>query len=47
MYAKSLGLNNVTVALFVPVDNNDAIAKLSIEHETDGVKVTVVAIAWT
>ena len=47
VYAKSLGLNNVTVALFVPVDNNDVIAKLSGEHETDGVKVTVVAIAWT
>ena len=46
-YAKSLGLKNVTVALFVPVDNNDVIEKLSVEHETDGVKVTVAAIPWT
>jgi hypothetical protein len=27
-YTKSLGLDNMTVVLFVPVDNNDVIEKL-------------------
>ena len=31
--AMSLGLDNVTIALFVPVDNNDVIAKLSGEPQ--------------
>ena len=46
-YVKSLGLDNMIVDLFVPVDNSNVIEKLSCEHETGGVKVTVVAIAWT
>jgi hypothetical protein len=46
-YARSLNLNSVTLALFVPVDDEAVLAKLSGEHQSDGVTVTVVAIGWT
>jgi len=46
-YARSLNLNSVTLALFVPVDDEAVLAKLSGEHQNDGVTVTVVAIGWT
>ncbi|MCK4486114.1 MAG: hypothetical protein KAU38_05045, partial [Desulfobacterales bacterium] len=46
-YARSLGLDGVTLALFVPVEDEDVIEKLSGEQVIDGVRVTVVAIAWT
>jgi hypothetical protein len=46
-YACSLNLNSVTLALFVPVDDEAVLAKLSGEHQSDGVTVTVVAIGWT
>jgi hypothetical protein len=46
-YASSLNLNSVTLALFVPVDDETILAKLSEEHQFDLVTVTVVAIGWT
>jgi hypothetical protein len=46
-YASSLNLNLVTLALFVPVDDETVLAKLSGEHQSNGVTVTVVAIGWT
>ncbi len=46
-YAKNLGLDNVTLALFVPVDDEDVMEKLSVEQVIDGVRVTVIAISWT
>jgi hypothetical protein len=46
-YARSLNLNSVTLALFVPVDDEAVLAKLSGEHQSNGVTVTVVAIGWT
>ena len=46
-YARSLNLNSVTLALFVPVDDKAVLAKLSGENQSDDVTVTVVAIGWT
>jgi len=46
-YARSLNLNSVTLALFVPLDDEAVLAKLSGEHQSNGVTVTVVAIGWT
>jgi hypothetical protein len=46
-YARSLNLNSVTLALFVPVDDETVLAKLSGEYQSNGVTVTVVAIGWT
>lgn len=45
-YALELGLDRVTVALFVPVTDETVLAKLSGETETEGVLVTVAAIGW-
>jgi hypothetical protein len=45
--AGSLNLNSVTLALFVPVDDESVLAKLSGGSHLDGVTVTVVAIGWT
>ncbi len=45
-YAKSLGLDRVTVALFVPVTDEAVLAKLSGEGDVGGVRVAVVAIGW-
>jgi hypothetical protein len=46
-YAGSLGLNSVTLALFVPVDDETILEKLSSRTERNGVTVDVVAIGWT
>ncbi len=46
-YASKLGLNDITLALFVPVDDESILAKLSGEHDVDGVRVVVTAIGWT
>jgi hypothetical protein len=46
-YARSLNLCSVTLALFVPVDDEAILAKLSGENQNDGAIVTVVAIGWT
>jgi hypothetical protein len=46
-YARNLNLNSVTLALFVPVDDEAVLAKLSGEHQNEGVTVTVMAIGWT
>jgi hypothetical protein len=46
-YADSLGLTAVTLALFVPVEDDTILEKLSGQTTHGGVKVDVVAIGWT
>lgn len=45
-YAKSLSLGRVTIALFIPMEHEEALKRLSDETDIDGVKVSVVAIGW-
>ena len=45
-YAKSLGLNSVTLALFVPVEDEIILNKLSVQTTIDTVLVLMVAIGW-
>ena len=46
-YAKSLGLANVTLALFVPLLQEEIPSKLGGEHEFDGVRVVTVPLGFT
>ena len=46
LYAKSLDVDAVTVALFVPVENEDVLQKISGNEKIDGVRGTVEAIGW-
>ncbi len=45
-YAALLNLNAVTLVLFIPVEDETVLKKLSDMQEIDGVKVTVEAIGW-
>ena len=45
-YAAKLGLNCVTVAVFVPTDDENILNQLSGGTDIDGVRVTVSAISW-
>ena len=45
-YGKSLGLDEVTLAVFVPTGDEEVLAALSGEEEIDGVTVRTVAIGW-
>ncbi|EDN70262.1 conserved hypothetical protein [Beggiatoa sp. PS] len=45
-YANSLGIDNVTIALFIPVLEETILEKLSTQQIIDGVDVNVVAIGW-
>lgn len=45
-YAASLGLDRVTLAVFVPTKDEDALQQLSSETTVEGVQVIVVAIGW-
>ncbi len=45
--AKSLGFDNVTLAMFVTVVDDAKLEKLSGEEMIDGVRMTVVEIGWT
>ncbi len=45
-YAKQMTLNTVTLALFVPVEDEDVLERLSGEEVIDGAKVFVTAIGW-
>lgn len=45
-YAKSLGLGSVTMAVFVPVEDEDVLKELSNTEMCDQVQVTTVAIGW-
>jgi len=45
-YVAQTGLAEVTVALFVPMEDEEVLEKLSGEERIDGVRVTVVAIGW-
>jgi len=43
-YAAKLGLKSVTLAVFVPVEDEDVLKQLSGQTITDGIEVTVSAI---
>ncbi len=45
-YAKDLGFDNVTMALFIPIEEETVLEKLSEIEMIDGVQVTVIAIGW-
>jgi hypothetical protein len=45
-YASSLQLDAVTLAMFIPVEDETVLEKLSRQETIDGVRVTVVAIGW-
>lgn len=45
-YAKKLGLETVTLAVFVPMEDEAVPEAVSRGAEIDGVKVVVVAIGW-
>jgi hypothetical protein len=45
-YAKSLGLDAITMAVFVPVLDEAVLAELSGSETVDGIEVTAVAIGW-
>lgn len=45
-YAKRLGLTQVTLAVFVPVEDEAVLQALSVTETVDDVVVTVVAIGW-
>ena len=45
-YAKSLGLDTITMAVSVPVLDEAVLAELSGSETVDGIEVTVVAIGW-
>jgi hypothetical protein len=45
-YAKNLGIDSVTVALFIPVLEETILEKLSTQKMIQGVEVTVIAIGW-
>ncbi len=45
-YANSLGLHAVTLAMFMPVEDEMVLEKLSGEITIDAIHVHVVAIGW-
>ncbi len=45
-YARNLGYDRVTMAVFIPMEDETVLAKLSGETVLEGVQVTVVAIGW-
>ncbi len=45
-YAKQIGLNAVTISLFVPVEDEEILAQLSGEDVIENVNVSVCAIGW-
>jgi hypothetical protein len=45
-YAEQLKLSEITIAMFVPVDDEDVLKELSGEEVIDAVKITVVSIGW-
>jgi len=46
-YAKRLGVDGVTLATFVPIDEEAVLQELSVTETIAGVVVNVVAIGWT
>ncbi|MCP4402899.1 MAG: hypothetical protein GY801_37055 [bacterium] len=45
-YAKELQFDAVTIAVFLPLDDQSVLDTLSVTEEIDGIRVTVVAIGW-
>ncbi|MCE7982211.1 MAG: hypothetical protein DYG89_13530 [Caldilinea sp. CFX5] len=46
-YAQRLGFDRVTMAVFVPIEDESVLEKLSVAETINSVAVTVVAIGWT
>lgn len=46
-YAKKLGLDRVALVMFLTIEDEHVLEKLSGEEIIDGVRVTVTAIGWT
>jgi hypothetical protein len=47
VYARKLSLASITLAVFVPLDDETILDQLSGTNETEGVRVHVTAIGWT
>lgn len=45
-YAKRLGFDSVTMAVFVPIEDEAILERLSLSESVNGVMVNVVAIGW-
>ena len=45
-YAQRLGFDQVTMAVFVPIEDETVLEKLSVHETVDGVTVSVAAIGW-
>ncbi len=45
-YAKSVNLAEVTLATFLPAEDDAALEQFSVTENIDGVNVTVAAIGW-
>ncbi|MFP4419217.1 MAG: AAA-like domain-containing protein [Desulfococcaceae bacterium] len=45
-YAKKLNLTSITLAVFVPVEDEDVLGQISGEELVGGVRVLVVAVGW-
>ncbi|QTA78067.1 NTP hydrolase p-loop-containing [Desulfonema limicola] len=46
-YAQNLGLSAITLAVFVPVEDEEILQKLSSSQTIEGIKLDVTAIGWT
>ncbi len=46
-YARSLKFGAITIAMFVPLEDETVLEKLSGEETVEGIQVTIVAIGWT
>ncbi|MCP5046655.1 MAG: ATP-binding protein [bacterium] len=45
-YARQMGLEQVTIAMFVPVEDETVIRELSTRETIEGIDITLVAIGW-
>ena len=46
-YAQQIGFDRVTLAVFVPIEDEKVLEKLSVSETLHGIHITVVAIGWT
>ncbi len=46
-YARKLSLPSITLAVFVPVDDETVLGRLSGTEDLEGVRINVTAIGWT
>ncbi len=45
-YSKQLGLNEVTIAMFTPIEEEEVLEQLSISETMDDIQVHLVAVSW-